>query len=535
MVSVLGSCALGTLRGAAWGQETVAQDPAEQDPARQEPPAEEPESVRDEGVADEPVRPAEPGEPPRTVDDDGTTRAEEPFGEEAGDRTEPGLGSYFSTSFALAGANDRASGSETVIVPGTRPPGRPTAPVGPPTTVTRDVEIDENGWLVRPSFLFVHRPSARGGLVLAYEPELEQLEGSSDDSERVSHSAGLNFEHKTSRRTEVHAGASYLDSLDPSRHLGGDSFVLIPGRFEQQRVYGGVSRLLAPSTKLSLNGEWSTAKSNLETDDVPLDLTDLSGTIGLEQGIGRKSHVTFSYGYTDTELDGFEFAEPGGGTAPPDDEVPVGDYSGPVDSFRVTFGHRPTARFSFLLGSGVLREDDSLTGEEDTTWIGLGEVAREGEVLTMRLRYDRSLLALGAGDTLLADGVEDPAFAGTALRDTVADTLSFHLEMFPPGRVRFEQSVWLSRRSVLEGDDVDSFVTASLVELLLNRGNAARLGMFARFDYFDRSSSDLLGESLSRQRFSLGLRVGLTGPQTRVAHRLAVDELRRVLPNGGRL
>ena len=42
---------------------------------------------------------------------------------------------------------------------------------------------------------------------------------------------------------------------------------------------------------------WSTAHGR------PLEITDLSGTLALEQGIGRHSDFTLSYSYTDTELE----------------------------------------------------------------------------------------------------------------------------------------------------------------------------------------------------------------------------------------
>ena len=482
-----------------------------------------------------PDPPTDPGEPPRRVEDD-------LFLEDVEDS---GLGSYFLTSFSLGGAYDRAAHVESVLVEPPPPtPGRPGIPAPEPEEPTierRGVRTEETGFLVRPTFMFVHRPSARGGVVLAYEPEFEQLDRG-DRPDRVSHSAGVAVDHRATRRTDLSAGASYLDSLDPSRHLGGDGFVLIPGRFEQSRIHAGLSHLWRRATRLHLYTEYSSAESDLATDGIPIDLSDLTGTIALEQGIGRRSDITLSYSYTDSDLRSLDIEAPIDGEAPIDEDPIDGEaplptldrFSGPVESVRLGFGHRPSPRFSFHLAGGALREREE-AGEYDTSWIGSGEVAREGEALRLRLRYDRSLFAFGAGDVALGEVADDPFLpGGTVLRDTVADTVSFHAEMTPRGRLRWEQSVWLSRRTVFEGDDVDSFVTASMVEVLLTGANAARVGMFARFDYYDRGESELLGESFSRERFSLGFRVGLSGPQTKAAHRLALDDLRRVLPSGGR-
>ncbi|HVR28418.1 MAG TPA: hypothetical protein VMS86_02695 [Thermoanaerobaculia bacterium] len=478
------------------------------------------EPIPDDGLGRVPG--SEPTEPPDPLEGGGRTAGREPL-DELDEAVEPGLGSFFQTSFAVAGAHDRISGTETVTIEGEPPPADPNAPPGPPTIESRDFAIAETGWVVRPSFLFVHRPSARGSVVVAYEPELEQLDRG-DRPDRVSHSAGVVAERRTSRRTDLTAGASYLDSFDPSRHLGGDSFVLIPGRFEQQRLYGGLSHRWRRATRLHLYTGYSSAKSDLDPDGIPLDVSDLSGTLALEQGIGRRSNVILSYTYTDTELESVGA------------DVPAPTrFSGPVEALRVGFAHRASRRVSFHLATGVLRDEDEETGAQGTSWIGSGELARESEVLELRLRYDRSLFALGRGDVAVSTGLGAPVLPGTVLGDTVADTISFHLRLEPPGRLRWEQSIWLARRTLIESDDVDTLMTSSLVEVLLTGGNAARVGLFARLDYSERDDSDLFGAALSRERFSLGLRVGLSGPQTKAAQRLALDEMSKVLPNGGRL
>lgn len=481
----------------------------------------------------EPAPDLRPDQPPETRTD--------PLDEleTTADTAEKGLGSFFRTSFALAGAYDRLSGREPVGTPAPGPggpgpgqpgpPGGPAAPADPDAPAdpadpgTADATLSENGWVLRPSFLFVHRPSARSSLVAAYEPELENLERR-QQSDRISHSAGIALEHRASRRTDLSAGASYLDSFDPSRHLGGDSFVLIPGRFEQQRLYAGLSHRLLRATRLNLYGEYSSADSDLRGDGVPFDVADLSGTIALEHAIGRRSDVTFSYGYTDTEVSNVST------------EVSAPErLSGPVQAFRVGFGHRASRYYSFHIATGVLREEDLDTGAQEDSWIGSFELARESEVVELRLRYDRSLFAFGTGDVALPTELDGPVLPGTVLRDTVADTVSFHFAIAPRGRLRWEQSIWLARRTLLEGDRVDSVTTASQLEVDLGRGHAPRVGLFARFDYFDRDDSGFLGEALSRERLSLGLRVGLSGPQTRAAQRVALTELRKVLPSAGRL
>jgi hypothetical protein len=458
-----------------------------------------------------------PGEPEPPLEGEGEAVGGDPLDElgELEDAVEPGLGSFFQTSFALAAVHDRFDGFE--------PPGEPTTPL-PPGAEIPEFATSDTGWLVRPSFLFVHRPSSRTGLVLAYEPEFEELDRGTEP-DRMSHSAGIVFDHRASRRTELTAGASYLDTLDPSRHLGGDTFVLIPGRFEQERIYAGLSHRWLRATHLHLYGEYSTAKNELESELVPLELSDLSGTVALERDLGRRSELMLTYSYLDSELETLDLQLP---------ELPApARFSGPVQAVRIGFGHRPSARLSFHIASGVLREEDELTGEYDDSWIGSVEVAREGDVLALRLSLDRSLFSFGGGDAAVSTGLDGPVLPGTVLRDTLADTLSFHVDLHPPGRVRWEQSIWLARRTLLDSEDVDSLVTSSLVEVLLTGGNAARVGLFARFDYHDREESGLFGGSLSRERFTLGFRVGLSGPQTKLAQRIAIDELRKVLPSSG--
>jgi hypothetical protein len=464
------------------------------------------------GVQEAPTAPDPsqlPGEPP-TVDD------AEPGLDDVEDTTE--YGSFLLTSFSVGSAYDRLSDDDAAA--------------------DSDQELDQLGtsedgeiaYLLVPSFLFMHRPDARGRVVLAYEPEIESFQDD-DGEERVSHSAGLLWERRATRRTDLTAGASYLDSLDPTRHLGGEGFVLIPGRFEQERAFFGASHLWPRATRLHFYTEYASARSDLGAEADPIDVTDLSGTVALEQGIGRDSDVTFSYSYTDTELE----------TVDSDAAAPE-RFSGPIDALRVGFGHRFGKGMSLHLSAGALREraidsetvDPSQT-DDDVSWIGAAEIARESGTLSMRLRYDRSLFAFGYGDAGVPSGVEGPLVDGAALRDTVADTLAFFLAVEPHHRVRFEQSLWLARETLVEGDDLNSFVTGSLVEVLLTGQRVHRLLLYSRLDYFDRDDSDLLGEALSRTRFSLGFRVGLTGPQTKVGQRVAATELRRVLPTAGRL
>jgi len=463
------------------------------------------------GVDELPVVPDQgPGEPPPLIDE----------GEPGINEGDPGideveeaeLGTFFLTNFAVASAYDELDGDESAL---------PPAGEGGPEDTTIDGE-GEIAYLFHPTFLYVHRPNLRTNLSLAYGPEIETLQD--DDDERVSHSAGLLWERRMTRRSDLTAGASYLDSLDPTRHLGGEGFVLIPGRFEQSRAYFGASHLWQRATRLHFYSEYTNAESELDADDPALEVTDVSGTLALEQGIGRDSDFTLSYSYTETDLESVDSTAP----AP-------SRFSGPVDSVRAGFGHRE-GPFSFHISAGAMREqaveDDA--GDE-TTWIGGVEVARETEKLLLRLRYDHSLFSFGYGDTSIPIGAEGPLAAGAVLRDTEADTLSFFAELLSHQRVRLEQAVWVSRESLIEGDHLESFVTGTLLEVLLTGQNIHRLMLFSRFDYYDRDESDLLGGALSRTRFSLGFRVGLTGPQTKVGQRLATTELRKVLPSGGRL
>ena len=417
------------------------------------------------GVDELPVVPDQgPGEPPPLIDE----------GEPGIDEVEEAeLGTFFLTSFAVASAYDELDGDEGAL---------PPAGEGGPEDTTIDGE-GEIAYLFHPTFLYVHRPNLRTNLSLAYGPEIETLQD--DDDERVSHSAGLLWERRMTRRTDLTAGASYLDSLDPTRHLGGEGFVLIPGRFEQSRAYFGASHLWPRATRLHFYSEYTNAESELDADDPALEVTDVSGTLALEQGIGRDSDFTLSYSYTETDLESVDSTAP----AP-------SRFSGPVDSVRAGFGHRE-GPFSFHISGGAMREQavEADAGDE-TTWIGGLEVARETEKLLLRLRYDHSLFSFGYGDTSIPIGAEGPLAAGAVLRDTEADTLSFFAELLPHQRVRVEQAVWLSRESLIEGDNLESFVTGTLLEVLLTGRNVHRLMLFSRFDYYDRDESDLLGRGL---------------------------------------
>ena len=460
------------------------------------------------GVDELPVVPDQgPGEPPPLIErpgaSQGSTRSRKPSSAPSSSPTSP-----------FASAYDELDGDEGAVPP--------SGEGGPEDTTIDGERRDRLSVPARPSSTSTAR-TCGPTWSLAYGPEIETLQD--DDEERVSHSAGLLWERRMTRRTDLTAGASYLDSLDPTRHLGGEGFVLIPGRFEQSRAYFGASHLWPRATRLHFYSEYTNAESELDADDPALEVTDLSGTLALEQGIGRDSDFTLSYSYTETELESVDSTAP----AP-------SRFSGPVDAVRAGFGHRTGHVLVPHLGRRDARAGrGELDAEDETTWIGGLEVARETEKLLLRLRYDHSLFSFGYGDTSIPSGVEGPLAAGAVLRDTEADTLSFFAELLPHQRVRLEQAVWLSRESLIEGDNLESFVTGTLLEVLLTGRNVHRLMLFSRFDYYDRDESDLLGGALSRTRFSLGFRVGLTGPQTKVGQRLATTELRKVLPSGGRL
>jgi hypothetical protein len=183
--ALLALLALLLVEPAVRAQEPVdgrAQEPVEDaDPDAPPPPDERP---RDVGTVPDDAR---PGEPPPIVD------AEDPGLEQV---EEPGLGSFFLTSFSFASAYDRLELDEGA----TPAPGDDDSATG-----EDDGEI---AYLFRPSFLFVHQPNARGGVVAAYEPELETLQDDDDGDERISHSAGLVFERRMSRRTDLAAAAS---------------------------------------------------------------------------------------------------------------------------------------------------------------------------------------------------------------------------------------------------------------------------------------------------------------------------------------
>ena len=203
------------------------------------------------------------------------------------------------------------------------------------------------------------------------------------------------------RRTDLTAGASYLDSLDPSRHLGGEGFVLIPGRFEQSRAYFGASHLWPRATRLHFYIEYTTRDERARDRRSP---RSTSPTCPERWRSSRASAATptsrFSYSYTDTELETLE----------PDRAGAVALLgTGRRRARRLRASHR--RRSPFHISGGALREQARGSRRpRTTTHPGSAplEVARETEKLTLRLRYDHSLFAFGYGDTSIPSGVEGP-------------------------------------------------------------------------------------------------------------------------------
>lgn len=390
-------------------------------------------------------------------------------------------------------------------------------------------EIDDTVYTVSPSLLVLHRPSERTELALAYEPEIETFETHSE-LDAVEHVAGALLRFDATRRTRLIAGGSLLDGEDPGRFLGGQLLDLPRSPFEQWRVYAGWEhRWQMASVLLHLSRTSTRIDPSTGALGAGLDQTENLASVTFDRTLGPRTGLTLSYSYLDPEIATPPPLETTGEPGEPGEEPledpfddpflePIRD---PVQTALMGLTFRPAAHLAFHLAGGALYE------RQEASFLGAAEMLRQGDAVSFRLRYDRSLLSFGPAETGAAAALPPPPTA--AVRDTVSDTVTLDFAVSPGNRrVRFEQLVW-GARTTLPGDD-ESLDSVALSSRLVVRA-VRRLGLYAQYDYFDQNGSRLFGERFSRSRYSVGLILGISGPPGAWGVRTAPEAPAGLLPH----
>ncbi len=377
-----------------------------------------------------------------------------------------------------------------------------------------DRQLDDTVQYLRPTLLLVHRPSERSELVLVYDPRLEYFDDNSDLA-AADHAAGGLWRHDLTRRSQIVAGGSLLDGEDPNRYLGDFTLLLPRSPYRQARAYASLEHHWSLTSVVLHVGRTSTRIEpgpGLVSGGVDQD--EDAGTLALDHQLGPRTAVSASYSYVRPTLNGPGSAAAGGPTSTLDEPIQTG-----VLGVR----YSPSERWSLALSGGALE-----TGG-DYSPLASGEIARSGHRVSMRLRYDRSLLSLGPAFVAQGAVPADGALPAAAVRDSLSQVLSAAFTVRPADWLRWEQLVWASRATVPGSDPLESFAARSRFVV----HTARRVGTFAQVEWFDQRGATALGPEISRVFFSIGFVVGLTGPAGSWGLRGEREELARVLPYGG--
>ncbi len=375
-------------------------------------------------------------------------------------------------------------------------------------------EVGEDVYEAVPTVLLLARPSERAELSIGYQPEIERFPDRPElDAEH--HAAGALYRFAPSERTLIQGGASWLDGEDPSRHLDGLVLLLPRTPYRQGRAHLDLERRWQRTAlRFHVSRTDTLIEPAGELMPVGVDQTDDAAALGLEWAASRRTTLTASYSYVDPTQDPDLFALTGDGGLPP----PVTE---PVQSLLLGFSREMSRRVILDLAAGWLRQErtaaERAAGLDDGSWLASGEIRRLGDVLSLRLRYDHSLLALGPGAgsgpiTEPGGGVPVPI----AQRDSVAHTVTFSFELEPARWVRWEQRLWGTRAELDGGEDGGNDLDALAVTTRLVFPAGDRFGLYTRLDYFDQAGVDPTGSDpageFSRTRWSAGVIVGLGGP-----------------------
>lgn len=487
--------------GAA-GRASVRQDPADGTDGTAD--------ARDDQRPGDPIGPAGPerprNQPPQPLPDagdepEGPVDDDDPFGA-AGARQETQGGGrlWLSTSLELGAAHD--TGVETDSIEG-----------------GGGEEIGETAYRALPTVLLLARPSERTEFSVGYQPEIERFEDRAE-LDAVHHAAGTLYRYTPSERSLIQAGVSWLDGEDPSRHLDGLVLLLPRTPYRQGRAHLDLERRWQRTAlRFHVARTDTLIEPAGELLPVGVDQTDDVAALGLEWAASRRTTLTANYSWVDTHQDR-ELLDDGEGEGGAAGELPP-PITEPVQILLLGFSREMSRRVVLDLAAGWLRQERSelerAAGLDDGSWIASGEIRRVGDLLSLRLRYDHSLLSLGpsagSGPVTGAPGTGSPVPTG-ALRDSVAHTVTFSFELQPAPWLRWQQRLWGTRAELDGGDRLDALAATTRLVFPV----ADRFGLYGRLDYFDQDGFDFAetgvgaAGDLSRTRVSAGLIVGLGGP-----------------------
>lgn len=411
--------------------------------------------------------------------------------------------------FAAAGAREQLEGGDRLVLSTSLELG-----AAHDTGVETDggEEIGETAYRALPTVLLLGRPSGRTEISIGYQPEIERFEERSE-LDAVHHAAGGLYRYTPSERSLFQAGVSWLDGEDPSRHLDGLVLLLPRTPYRQGRAHLDLERRWQ-RTAVRFHVARTDTLIEPAGDLLPVgvDQTDDVAALGLEWAASRRTTLTANYSYVDSNQDEDLFDDGAAGELPP----PVTE---PVQVLLLGFNREMSRRVVLDLAAGWLHQDRSeaerAAGLDEGSWIASGEIRRLGDALSLRLRYDHSLLSLGpaagSGPVTGAPGTGSPVPTG-ALRDSIAHTVTFSFELQPARWLRWQQRLWGTRTELDGGDELDALAATTRLVFPV----ADRFGLYGRFDWFDQNGFDFAGTGaagdLSRTRVSAGVIVGVGGP-----------------------
>jgi hypothetical protein len=387
-------------------------------------------------------------------------------------------------------------------------------------------------YFLRAALLLYERPSSRSSFTLAYEPEIERVRESESD-QSINHAVGLLLEQQPTRDFRWLVGGSLLDDDDPSRYLGGLQFVLPISPYRQTRFFASFERQLEKTTLGLSLGHGATEIGAVEGVMREVDQSEISAQASLGREVGPRSSVSVGYAYVRPEASG-PFLPIGPGAdeeAPPppdpgDDVLPLSLAPTPIHA--LTLGYRFQARpdFDVQLSGGAARD-----GYDRTTGIANVELRERSDRGSVRVRLDRSLVALGSQATLGGGDPSsaDPVLSSGLLRDSVETSLTVGVHRKLAQWLWWEQLLWGARTS-LEGDEpLESLAATSRLVFR----TPWRVGFFAEVDWFEQRVSSIAGTGISRLRYAIGLRADAGGPPGTRGFEIQRERLLRVLPDRG--
>jgi len=380
-----------------------------------------------------------------------------------------------------------------------------------------DQELEDTSYVVTPTLLFLNRPSERAELAIGYAPEIESFQDH-PELDAVHHAAGLLWRFDPSDRSRISFGASLLDGEDPSRHLDGLIVLLPRTPYTQARAHVDLARRWR-FTGLSLH----VGRTDTEIEGTEgllgsgVDQTDDYAMLTLEQMAGRRTDLFASYSYLDPTP---------GPDAPADEQgLLPGVLTEPIQTLQLGFTRRLTRLVTLEIAGGLLDDGREPAEDEDRyTYIASGEIRREGDELTFRVRYDRSLLSLTQTIPAAGGGAAGPAPPSAALHDSLAHTATLDFEIRPGPYLRWQQLV---RATLAELDDVDGAGGATLaaedIETIALTSRlilpaTRRFAVYAQVDHFETQGGFFAPDEgvgaadRSRTRYGAGLIVGISGP-----------------------